>query len=64
VGVRVEEYENEIKIWKKFVIPEDKMFYFETGNDHRLAMSLSVMATYLKKLHPEKRFIIDDKSAV
>jgi 5-enolpyruvylshikimate-3-phosphate synthase len=40
------------------------MFVFETANDHRLAMSLAVLSTYLKKIYPKKTFVIDDKKAV
>lgn len=45
-------------------MPDRKVFVFETGGDHRLAMSLTVMSTYLKKVYPDRSYIIDDKKAV
>jgi 5-enolpyruvylshikimate-3-phosphate synthase len=37
---------------------------FETDGDHRLAMSFSILSSYLSKLHPNKRFFIDNQKAV
>jgi 5-enolpyruvylshikimate-3-phosphate synthase len=45
-------------------MPDDELIMFETANDHRLAMSLAVLSTYLKRQYPAKTFIIDDKKAV
>jgi hypothetical protein len=45
-------------------IKGNDIIYFETANDHRLAMSMAVLSSYLSLINPNKMYVIDDKKAV
>ncbi len=65
IGMYIEEHENQIIVHKNIHnTSKDEIIYFETAGDHRLAMSMGILSSYLSVIHPNKRYIIDDKKAV